>query len=72
LRRFSSAKKLLISAPGTYDADSPINPQDVDPFDCAQDKSLRTQLRRELIVIRYKFSLILASKTTASPKLDPS
>jgi hypothetical protein len=30
LRRFSSAKNLFISAPGVYDADSPINCQIVD------------------------------------------
>ena len=30
LRRFNSARKLLISDAGNYDADSPINRQDVD------------------------------------------
>jgi len=30
LRRFNSVKKLLISAPGIYEADFPTNEQDVD------------------------------------------
>jgi hypothetical protein len=41
LRRFSSAKKLLISAQGIYHGDFPTNDGDVDPFDCAQDKPLQ-------------------------------